>query len=101
LILPIYRKSDIIVLNPYGLILIIRIDTNNFKTGLYGETYSILRLRHVIFFASVTSNWWYAKVPEKKRVHEYEETKRYFEEKGIRHVTDDIVIGYGTKPLSQ
>jgi SAM-dependent methyltransferase len=53
------------------------------------------------FFASVTSNWWYAKVPEKKRVHEYEGTKRYFEKKGIRQVTDDIVIGYGIKPLKK
>jgi ubiquinone/menaquinone biosynthesis C-methylase UbiE len=49
------------------------------------------------FFSAVTSNWWYAKVPENMRVHEYEKTLKYFEKKDIRQVTDDIIVGYGQK----
>ena len=50
------------------------------------------------FFAAVSSNWWYAKIPESKRNQEYQKTKELFEKKGIRHVTDDVIIGYGMKP---
>jgi ubiquinone/menaquinone biosynthesis C-methylase UbiE len=49
------------------------------------------------FFSSVTSNWWFAKVPENKRVQEYKKTQQYFEHKGINQVTDDIIVGYGLK----
>lgn len=49
------------------------------------------------FFASVSANWWFAKIPEKYRVSEYQKIKRYFEKKGISQVTDDVIIGYGTK----
>jgi ubiquinone/menaquinone biosynthesis C-methylase UbiE len=49
------------------------------------------------FFSAVTSNFWFAKVPESKRVHEYQKTRQYFEQKGIRQVTDDIIVGYGLK----
>ncbi len=52
------------------------------------------------FFAAVSSNWWYAKIPEQKRDHEYHKVKRLFEKKGIRQVTDDVIIGYGEKPSS-
>lgn len=51
------------------------------------------------FFAAVSSNWWYAKIPERKRHREYEKTRMLFEKKGIRQITDDIVIGYGRKSL--
>jgi len=50
------------------------------------------------FFATVSSNWWYAKIPESKRLHEYQKTIQVFEEKGVRQVTDDVIIGYGIKP---
>jgi ubiquinone/menaquinone biosynthesis C-methylase UbiE len=49
------------------------------------------------FFSSVTSNWWFAKVPENKRVQEYRKTQKYFEQRGINQVTDDIIAGYGLK----
>ncbi len=50
------------------------------------------------FFAAVSSNWWYAKVPEKKRSYEYQKAKELFEIKGINQVTDDVIISYGIKP---
>jgi ubiquinone/menaquinone biosynthesis C-methylase UbiE len=49
------------------------------------------------FFSSVTSNWWFAKVPENKRVQEYKKTQMYFERRRINQVTDDIIVGYGLK----
>jgi ubiquinone/menaquinone biosynthesis C-methylase UbiE len=49
------------------------------------------------FFSAVTSNWWFAKVPEKKRAQEYKKTQKYFEDRGINQVTDDIIVGYGLK----
>jgi ubiquinone/menaquinone biosynthesis C-methylase UbiE len=49
------------------------------------------------FFSAVTSNFWFAKVPESKRVHEYQKTQQYFEHRGIKQVTDDIIVGYGLK----
>jgi len=50
------------------------------------------------FFASVSSNWWYAKIPEPKRDHEYHKVQQLFENRGIKQVTDDVIIGYGEKP---
>jgi len=50
------------------------------------------------FFAAVSSNWWYAKIPESKRNQEYHKAKMLFEKKGIRQVTDDVIIGYAKKP---
>ena len=50
------------------------------------------------FFAAVSSNWWYAKIPERKRTQEYLKAKQLFEIRGIRCVTDDVIIGYGKKP---
>ncbi|MFO7670084.1 MAG: class I SAM-dependent methyltransferase [Bacteroidales bacterium] len=49
------------------------------------------------FFASVSSNWWYAKIPESRRLPEYQKTKKVFEDREIRQVTDDVIIGYGMK----
>jgi ubiquinone/menaquinone biosynthesis C-methylase UbiE len=49
------------------------------------------------FFSAVTSNWWFAKVPENKRAQEYKKTLKYFEHGGINQVTDDIIVGYGLK----
>lgn len=49
------------------------------------------------FFSAVTSNWWYALMPESKRDYEYLKTQHYFEKKAITKVTDDIIVGYGMK----
>jgi ubiquinone/menaquinone biosynthesis C-methylase UbiE len=51
------------------------------------------------FFSSVTSSLWLSKIPEAKRAQEDAKTLRYFESKEIRVITDDIIIGNGTKPL--
>lgn len=51
------------------------------------------------FFAAVSSNWWYAKIPERKRLSEYQKTKKFFEKAGIKQVTDDVIFGYGKKPV--
>ena len=51
------------------------------------------------FFAAVSSNWWYSKIPESKRQLEYRKTRELFEKRGVRQVTDDIIIGYGKKPV--
>ncbi|HVO67828.1 MAG TPA: methyltransferase domain-containing protein [Syntrophales bacterium] len=61
---------------------------NTFKTG--GEAYD--------FFAAISSNWWYARVPLTKRDKETKKTRDYFERKGIVQITDDIIIACGRKP---
>lgn len=50
------------------------------------------------FFAAVSSNWWYSKIPESKRSKEYSKARQLFEKMSIRQVTDDVIIGYGKKP---
>ena len=50
------------------------------------------------FFSSVTSSWWLSKIPEARRAQEDAKTLKYFERKGIRVITDDIIIGFGIKP---
>ena len=50
------------------------------------------------FFAAVSSNWWYAIIPESKRMGEYQKTKMLFEKMGVRQVTDDVIFGFGKKP---
>jgi ubiquinone/menaquinone biosynthesis C-methylase UbiE len=50
------------------------------------------------FFSSVTSSWWLSKIPEDKRINEDTKTLEYFNKKGIRIITDDIIIGSGLKP---
>ncbi len=52
------------------------------------------------FFAAVSSNWWYARIPERKRQGEYRKAVLLFEKRGIRQVTDDVIVGYGKKPGS-
>lgn len=49
------------------------------------------------FFAAVSSNWWYAKIPDDKRNREYQKTIKLFEKKGIKQITDDVIIAYGKK----
>jgi ubiquinone/menaquinone biosynthesis C-methylase UbiE len=50
------------------------------------------------FFAAVTSNWWYAKIPGQKREKEYRKTKQSFDNRNVSQITDDVIIGYGIKP---
>ena len=50
------------------------------------------------FFAAVSANWWYAKIPEDKRNVEYENTRNYFRKKRIRIITDDVIIANAYKP---
>ena len=50
------------------------------------------------FFAAVSANWWYAKIPEDKRNMEYENTRNYFRKKRIRIITDDVIIANAYKP---
>jgi len=52
------------------------------------------------FFAAISSSWWYAKFPPEERKNDSVRTRKYFEEKNIRMITDDIVVSYGYKPLN-
>ncbi|TFG92415.1 MAG: class I SAM-dependent methyltransferase [Syntrophobacterales bacterium] len=61
---------------------------NTFKNG--GEAYD--------FFAAITSNWWYARIPPIKREKETRKTRDYFERKEVVTITDDIILAYALKP---
>jgi ubiquinone/menaquinone biosynthesis C-methylase UbiE len=61
---------------------------NTFKNG--GEAYD--------FFAAISSNWWYAKIPPAKRDEETRNSRDYFDRKGVVIITDDIILAYGQKP---
>ncbi|MBE0667451.1 MAG: class I SAM-dependent methyltransferase, partial [Bacteroidales bacterium] len=50
------------------------------------------------FFAAVSSNWWYSKIPGQKREREYRKAKQSFDDRNVRQLTDDVIIGYGIKP---
>jgi len=50
------------------------------------------------FFASVSSNWWYGKIPVDKREEEYNNTRKYFVKRGIRTISDDVIAACGIKP---
>jgi len=50
------------------------------------------------YFSSVTASWWFSRIPEAKRSHEDARTLKYFEKKGIKVITDDVIIGFGVKP---
>jgi len=60
---------------------------NVFKNG--GEAYD--------FFAAISSNFWYAKIPQDKRDEENRKARDYFERKGIVTITDDIILADGRK----
>jgi len=61
---------------------------NTFKTG--GDAYD--------FFAAISSNWWYARIPPMKRDSETRRTRDYFDRKAVVTLTDDIILAYGRKP---
>lgn len=50
------------------------------------------------FFAAVSSTWWYAKIPPEKREGEDRKIRNYFLRKGVKTLTDDVVIAYARKP---
>lgn len=50
------------------------------------------------FFSAISASWWYAKFPEEKRAKDSSKTRKYFQRKNIKIITDDIVIAYGNKP---
>jgi len=49
------------------------------------------------FFASISASFWYAKFPRDKIGPVVEKTRRYYIDKGITQVTDDVIFGYGLK----
>jgi ubiquinone/menaquinone biosynthesis C-methylase UbiE len=52
------------------------------------------------FFAAISASWWYAKFPPDEIEKDSVRTRNYFNRKNVSIVTDDIVVAYGTKPLS-
>jgi len=60
---------------------------NAFKTG--AEAYD--------FFSAISSAWWYAKVPARKRDEETRKARDYFERKSVTTITNDIILAYGQK----
>jgi ubiquinone/menaquinone biosynthesis C-methylase UbiE len=50
------------------------------------------------FFAAISSSWWYAKFPPEERKKDSVRTRKYFKNKNIRIITDDIVVAHGCKP---
>jgi ubiquinone/menaquinone biosynthesis C-methylase UbiE len=64
---------------------------NVFPTG--GEAFD--------FFAAISASFWYAKVPKERIGSVAEKTRRYFTDRGIVQVTDDVIFGYGIKPARE
>lgn len=60
---------------------------NNFENG--GKAFD--------FFASVSSLWWYDKLPTELREKEKTKTREYFERKRITQITSDVIFAYATK----
>ena len=63
---------------------------NQFKTG--STAYD--------FFAAISASWWYAKFPSEKIGADSKKTRAYFERKNKTVITDDIIVAYGKKPMS-
>jgi ubiquinone/menaquinone biosynthesis C-methylase UbiE len=49
------------------------------------------------FFASTSSLWWYDRIPQELRGKEAEKTREYFQHKGIRSITSDVILASGLK----
>jgi ubiquinone/menaquinone biosynthesis C-methylase UbiE len=52
------------------------------------------------FFAAISASWWYCRFPPGKVKQESERTRAFFERRGARIVTDDIVVASGRKPAA-
>ena len=50
------------------------------------------------FFAAISASWWYAKLPPDERLTASARTRDYCRRRGIRVITDDIVVASGLKP---
>lgn len=50
------------------------------------------------FFTAVTAVFWYAKYPKDKVKAETEKIRKYFNDKGLKRITDDVIFVYGNKP---
>lgn len=49
------------------------------------------------FFAAVSASYWYANFPTDKIAADSQKTRNFFERKGIKRITDDVIFAYGTK----
>jgi ubiquinone/menaquinone biosynthesis C-methylase UbiE len=75
--------------------------------GLQNQTFKRVIWRNIFpsggeafdFFAAISASFWYAKFPKDKIGPAFEKTRRYFQDKGKVQVTDDVIYGYGTKPV--
>jgi ubiquinone/menaquinone biosynthesis C-methylase UbiE len=69
-----------------------------------------IRLRHVLwrndfseggkafeFFASISASWWYSSFPKGQIEPCVARTRRFFVEKPVTRITDDVIFGYGIK----
>ena len=50
------------------------------------------------FFVSTSSGWWYTFFPPDKIGSLSQKVRTAFEEKGVRHMTSDVVFAHGSKP---
>jgi ubiquinone/menaquinone biosynthesis C-methylase UbiE len=51
------------------------------------------------FFTAVTAAFRYAKYPKDKVKPESEKIRKYFEDKGLKRITDDVIFVYGNKSV--
>lgn len=49
------------------------------------------------FFSAISASWWYAKFPPPEIAKDSQRTRDNFNRKGVKVVTDDIVIAYRYK----
>jgi ubiquinone/menaquinone biosynthesis C-methylase UbiE len=52
------------------------------------------------FFAAISASWWYAKFPPSAVAKDSHATREYFGRKDVKIISDDIVIAYGWKPVT-
>jgi len=51
------------------------------------------------FFHAISASFWYGKFPRDKIGPAVDKTRRYYMDKRITQVTDDVIFGYGIKPI--
>jgi hypothetical protein len=51
------------------------------------------------FFMAISGASWYEKFPSDKIAEDSRKTRAYFERKGLRTITDDIIVAYARKPI--
>lgn len=50
------------------------------------------------FFAAVSASYWYANFPSDKIAGDSKKTRDFFDRKGVKRITDDVIFAYGIKP---